>query len=91
MGLAAANRLPVIGTHRGATRLGVIVSYDFDATDLFRRGAEHVDRILKGAKPAELRVDQTSRFALEVNVAAANGLGLTLPQSLLLQADEVLQ
>jgi putative ABC transport system substrate-binding protein len=89
--LAGASQLPVIGPDRVVAALGAIASYGFDARHSMRRGAEYVDRILRGAKPAQLPVDQPTRFELVVNVGAAKSLGVALPQSLLLQADEVLR
>ncbi len=89
--LARPSGLPVIGPDRSAAEMGAIASYGFDARHSTRRGAEYVDRILRGATPAQLPVDQPTRFELVVNIAAAKSLGVTLPPSLLVQADEVLR
>jgi putative ABC transport system substrate-binding protein len=67
------------------------MSYGPDLGDSFRRAAVYVDRILKGAKPSELPVEQPNRYYLLVNLKTAKALGLTIPQSLLLRADEVIQ
>ena len=69
---------------------GWLMSYGQDFPDYFRRAASYADRILKGAKPADLPVEQPTTFKLVVNLKAANALGLNLPQSLLLSADETI-
>ncbi len=88
---AATNRLPAIYPYRSFVDAGGLMSYGADLSDLHRRAATYVDRILKGAKPAELPIEQPTKFELVVNLKAAKALGLAIPASLLLRADEVIQ
>jgi putative ABC transport system substrate-binding protein len=88
---ARANQLPLIGAFRNAADMGALVTWSFDIQYAYRRAAVYADRILRGARPADLPVEQPSRFELVINLKAAKGLGLTIPQSLLLRADEVIQ
>jgi len=89
--LALANRLPTIGVVGQMAQAGILITYGQDIPEFFRRTAVYVDKILKGAKPADLPVEQATRLKLVVNVTTAKALGLTLPQSILLRADEVIE
>ena len=91
VGLAAQSRLPGIFEGREFAEAGGLLSYGASLADNYRRLASYVDRILKGAKPADLPVEQPTRFELVINLKAAKALGITIPQSLLLRADEVIQ
>src|SRR4030095_12701801 len=89
--LAAKNGLPAAYPAREYVDAGGLMSYGADSADLHRRAASYVDRIVKGANPADLAVEQPTKFELVVNLTTAKALGLTIPQSLLLHADEVIQ
>jgi len=89
--LAAQSRLPTMYWQRGFVEAGGLLSYAASDHDTYRRAASYVDRILKGAKPADLPVEQPTKFELVLNLKTAKALGLTLPPSLLLLADEVIQ
>jgi len=89
--LAAKNRLPSVSQIREYAEAGGLASYGPNLTEQFRRAATYVDKIFKGAKPSELPVEQSSKFELLINSRTAKALGLTIPQSLLLRADEVIQ
>ena len=88
---AAARRLPAMYEFGLLVREGGLMSYGSDLADSFRRVAVYVDKILKGAKPGELPVEQSDKYYLLVNLKTANALGLTIPQSILLRPDEVIQ
>jgi len=88
---ALRHRLPAIGTQRRWVEAGFLMSYGPNVTDMFRISADYVDKILKGAKPADLPVQQPTRFELIVNLKTAKALGLTIPLSVLGRADEVIE
>jgi putative tryptophan/tyrosine transport system substrate-binding protein len=89
--LAAKNRLPTMNEFRPYVDAGGLMSYGADVLDLYRHAARYIDRILKGAKPSELPVEQPTKFELVINAKTAKALGLTIPQSLLLRADQVIE
>jgi putative ABC transport system substrate-binding protein len=89
--LAAKYRLPTMYEHDDFVKTGGLIAYGPNIPDLFRRAAVYVDRILKGAKPGDLPVEQPTRFTLIINVKTANALGLTVPPTLLARADEVIE
>jgi len=89
--LAAKNRLPVVYPQREFVDAGGLMSYGPDLADLFRRAATYVDKILKGAKPGDLPVEQPTKFQLVINLKTARSLGLTIPQSLQVRADQVVE
>jgi len=90
-GIAARNRLPTMYTHRLHVEAGGLMSYGPIFSDLWRRAASYIDKILKGAKPADLPVEQPTKFELVINLNTAKALGLTVPRSLLQRADEVIE
>jgi putative ABC transport system substrate-binding protein len=91
--IAAANRsgLPLMGLGEFFPRSGALMSYFFDPIAVFAQAATYIDRILRGASPADLPVQQPTKFSLIINLKTAKALGLTVPQSLLQRADEVLE
>ena len=89
--LAVMSHLPTMHLIRAYVEAGGLMSYGPNALDLTRRAAYYVDRILKGTKPADLPVEQPTKFELVINLKTAQALGLTIPPALLLLADEVIQ
>jgi putative tryptophan/tyrosine transport system substrate-binding protein len=91
IGLAARKGLPVVWNIRERVVDGALMSYGADVTDLYRRAAGYVDRILKGAKPADLPIEQPTKFVLVINLKTAKALGVTIPNDMLLRANEVIR
>jgi putative tryptophan/tyrosine transport system substrate-binding protein len=91
VGFALKNRLPSVCANREAVDAGGLISYAADDADRYRRVAYYVDRILKGAKPADLAVEQPTKFELIISLKTAKQIGVTIPQSLLYRADKVIK
>jgi putative ABC transport system substrate-binding protein len=89
--LATKNRLPAMFFLREFAEAGGLMSYGPNFPELWRRAATYVDKILKGAKPADLPVEQPTKFELVINMKTAKALGLTIPQTILVRADELIQ
>jgi putative ABC transport system substrate-binding protein len=89
--LALKHRLPAVSMETGFADAGGLMSYGTSVPDSFRRAAAYIDRILKGAKPADLPIAQPTKFELVINLKTAKALGLTIPQSLLQRADQVIE
>jgi putative ABC transport system substrate-binding protein len=89
--LALKQRLPVMSQFSRLVEAGGLLSYGPDLSDLFGRAATYVDKILKGARPENLPIEQPTKFELVINMKTAKALGLTIPPSLLLRADQVIE
>jgi putative tryptophan/tyrosine transport system substrate-binding protein len=89
--LAAKNRLPAAYPFRTYVEAGGLMAYGLDLADSYRRAATYVDKILRGAKPADLPVEQPTKLELVINLKTAKALGLTIPPSVLVQADRLIE
>ena len=88
---AARQRLPAMYGYKEFVDAGGLISYAPSYPDMFRRSAAYVDKILKGAKPGDLPIEQPTKFEFVINMKTAKALGLTIPSSLLLRADQVIE
>jgi len=89
--LAAKRRLPGVFEWREFAEAGGLLSYGTNIADIYRHVATYVDKILKGANPADLPVEQPTKFELVINMKTAKAMGLTIPQTLLLRADQLIE
>ena len=90
-GFALKSRLPSVGSNAPYVDAGGLMSYDGDTAEAYRRVAIYVDKILKGAKPADLPIEQPTKFDLVINLKTAKALGLTVSPSLLGRADQIIE
>ena len=91
MDFATTHQLPTLGAKRRAAEAGSLVAFGFSDRELLQRAAVYVDKILKGARPGDLPIERPTKFELIINLKTAKTLGLTIPPTLLFQADEVIQ
>jgi putative ABC transport system substrate-binding protein len=91
LNLAAKARLPAVYGGRHWADAGGLMSYGANYADVFRRSGGYVDKILKGAKPSDLPIEQPTKFELVINLKTAKAFGITIPESIMLQADEVIR
>ena len=91
MDFAMRNRLPSVAAYRELVMAGGLMSFGPSYEDMHRRAASYVDKILRGAKPGDLPIEQPTKFDLRVNLKTAKTIGLTIPDSFLLRADEVIE
>jgi putative ABC transport system substrate-binding protein len=89
--LALGARLPTIFDNRSHVQAGALMSYGANYSDLFRRAADSVDKILRGTRPADIPVEQTTKFDLVLNLTTAKAIGLTIPESFLVRAEELIE
>jgi putative tryptophan/tyrosine transport system substrate-binding protein len=89
--LAARYRSPAIYPYPFFANDGGLIAYGINGTDLYRRAASYIDRILKGAKPGDLPIQEPTQFEMVVNLKTAKAIGLAIPESFLLRADEVIE
>ena len=89
--LAMRHALPIVSLYKPTAEAGALIAYAPSAPAMYRRAAHHVDKILKGAKPGDLPIEQPTKFDLFINQKTAKALGVTIPQSLLAVADEVIE
>jgi putative ABC transport system substrate-binding protein len=89
--LAAKSRLPAMYPQQEFVQEGALMTYSVSVTNMYRRAATYVDKILKGAKPADLPIEQPTKFELVINLKAAKQIGLTIPPNVLVRADKVIK
>ena len=89
--MAGKHSLPVISFYKPFAEAGGLIAYGASTIDMYRNAADYVDKILRGAKPADLPIEQPTKFELVINLKTAKALGLTIPPSLLVRADQVIE